>query len=131
MQITISNLCANCEDLFAFFDPQAFGRIKGTFHPETTKGLSAYHLHCAQAHPMAVLWHRVQSEIAKSKVAGSIQFSEETLLFLDALVRIKEFVSPAEIPDIIRHMETILPYYGDSAFYLPSDQGVGGIRFRA
>ena len=104
--LTVSNLREISEDLFTIFNPQAFGRIIRTFHPETTRGLPAYNLHVAQAHPLAVLWHQMQKEIAKSETEGSLMLSDEIDLLVDALTRIKMFVSPAEIPDIIRHLET-------------------------
>lgn len=103
--LTIENLRETCDALASIFDPGRFTEIRNSFQPQRTKGLAEFHMHRSKAHPLAVLWHNLESEIQKSERVGSFQLSDKSLILIDTLMRIKTTAVGAEIEQIIQHME--------------------------
>jgi hypothetical protein len=109
--LTYENVRATCDDLPEAIGKDRFARIIETFSPEEAKGLPAYQLKRAQAHPLAVQWHALMQEVQASEAAGRLQLSEGSVFLVDHLIRLKGLLAVRRIERILRRLEVAAEYH--------------------
>jgi hypothetical protein len=68
-------------------------------------------MHRARAHPFAIGWAELQTEVDLSVQRGSFQLSENSLFLLDHLVRLREVRSMPGIERILQNIEDANSYH--------------------
>jgi hypothetical protein len=111
VSLNVDNLRATCDELVQVIGAERFRRISATFTPEKTRGLPAYHLMRAQAHPLAVEWHELMQAVEKSEETRTIALPERSLFLLDHLVRLKLLTAVPGIERILLRLEQRDQYY--------------------
>jgi hypothetical protein len=109
--INVGNLRATCEALASSLGTDRLNRILATFRPQETRGLAAYHLMRAQAHPLAVEWRELMQAVQKSEEDRTLALPERSLFFLDQLVRLRSVLNVPGIDRILQRVEQGDHYY--------------------
>jgi hypothetical protein len=109
--ISTANLRSTCASLRTAFGPARFDSIVSTFNPAQTRGLAAYQLERARAHPMAVEWHELMQAVTQSEDAGKLLLPERSFFLLDNLVRLNELLDLPNIERVLVQLEHDNDYY--------------------
>jgi hypothetical protein len=127
VNVTVQNIRSICDMLRCSIVPQKFDQIVATFKPETVQGLAAFHLHRAQAHPLAVEWHELMQAVEKSEIANALLLPERSFFLLDNLVRLKSLLDMPNIDRILNKLNTGREYFSTmfEVFILSSYRQIG------
>jgi hypothetical protein len=111
ISLTLDNLRSTCQHLRVAFGVARFDKIVSTFSPAQTRGLAAYQLEKAKAHPMAVEWHELMQAVDNSEKAGKLLLPERSLFLLDFLVRLRGLLDLSGIERVLKKLESAGDYF--------------------
>ncbi len=89
LELSVGNIKEACETFRRLLGDELFLSLMGSFSPETAKGLRAYQLAVAKAHPFAVAWIQLQKDVARTVEQKTFALSERSIFLLDLFANLK------------------------------------------
>ncbi len=89
VELSVGNIEETCETFRRLLGDELFLSLMGSFSPETAKGLRAYNLAVAKAHPFAVAWTQLQKDVAKTVEQKTFALSDPSIFLLDFFADLK------------------------------------------